>query len=536
VSLTGRLEDLSLADILQIVFLSRRSGKLTVRTAAGECSLLFANGLIAAAFCPSAASLAEFRAGTGSGEGQPTSAEVETWISAVLVPLLGATSGEFTFGLGDPRTPELGYDPRRVLGADGIPPHRFLGTGAKLKPLAALEESLKAGKSLLRRGERPAEPAPQLPYERPQKASAAAPQPVEVPEGHDPESTAPRRSRFSVRKPSVAGEPGQRTVVLFSRDPQVRVAIRRGIGSSAVDLQQFAVLSEAVEAVRRMVREKRFFLTLLECTSEQSSEECSALLHMVRRVSRELPVAVVTTEALAAEDTVPYDIDFETIVASPTDQQSILGSIAALDRFLEEQFWRWERAAADFNTAEAAAEEFYDRALRQTTDRKYDLLEALIMELSDPDDLLMIASTLIRAASEYVDRGAVYVVAGDGFSRVLAFGDSHPESGPERRRFTIGRSEGSVLADVAASGRVHRGKLRKSAGNVRLIDSLGAGLPTEVLAVPIVSGSDVVGVFYGDNAKYRQPISETAGLEIFLAQAGKAFRRAMSSAGVEGAR
>jgi hypothetical protein len=49
-SLVGSLEDLGLGDILQIVHLSRKSGTLWIRSAAGEGQVVFSSGLICGAF------------------------------------------------------------------------------------------------------------------------------------------------------------------------------------------------------------------------------------------------------------------------------------------------------------------------------------------------------------------------------------------------------------------------------------------------------------------------------------------------------
>ncbi|PWT92231.1 MAG: hypothetical protein C5B54_03850, partial [Acidobacteria bacterium] len=52
-SLVGNLEDLPLADILQIVSLSKRTGILTIETEEGKNIVVFKNGLIVSAACPS---------------------------------------------------------------------------------------------------------------------------------------------------------------------------------------------------------------------------------------------------------------------------------------------------------------------------------------------------------------------------------------------------------------------------------------------------------------------------------------------------
>jgi hypothetical protein len=49
-SLVGSLEDLGIGDILQIVSLSRKSGRLLLRSSEGEGRIVFQDGLIRAAF------------------------------------------------------------------------------------------------------------------------------------------------------------------------------------------------------------------------------------------------------------------------------------------------------------------------------------------------------------------------------------------------------------------------------------------------------------------------------------------------------
>ena len=92
------------------------------------------------------------------------------------------------------------------------------------------------------------------------------------------------------------------------------------------------------------------------------------------------------------------------------------------------------------------------------------------------------------------------------------------------------RQEASLLADVAASGGAHRGKMRKTPANVAMIDRLGGLLPTEVVALPIMHVNRPIGILYGDNAEHRAPIEGMTGLEIFLSQAGYAFGNAVLSA------
>ena len=59
-SLLGRLEDLSLPDIVQIVYLSRRTGMLEIVDDDSRWGIFFLNGLVANAFSPDDQSVLEF--------------------------------------------------------------------------------------------------------------------------------------------------------------------------------------------------------------------------------------------------------------------------------------------------------------------------------------------------------------------------------------------------------------------------------------------------------------------------------------------
>src|SRR5207237_6263976 len=71
----------------------------------------------------------------------------------VVSPLLHSREGEFNFILSDQVNPlDIEYDADALFKEGGFAPGKILGAadGEKIKPLKGLEESLKAGKALLR--------------------------------------------------------------------------------------------------------------------------------------------------------------------------------------------------------------------------------------------------------------------------------------------------------------------------------------------------------------------------------------------------
>lgn len=180
-SLLGRLEDLSLTDIVQIVYLSRRTGILEIVDHTGRYTVLFQHGLIVNASSPERPDLGAYLVETGKLKPEllallrqtEASAKVPIGVgiiemnvmspddlgqsifdhvSDVVTRLVPNRDGEFNFILSDAvGRRDIEYDPDFIFKEGGISPQRLLGAdGEKLKPLRGLEETMKVGKALLR--------------------------------------------------------------------------------------------------------------------------------------------------------------------------------------------------------------------------------------------------------------------------------------------------------------------------------------------------------------------------------------------------
>src|SRR5579872_2915052 len=240
-SLLGRLEDLSLADIIQIVYLSRRTGVLEVTLDGRRHTVVFRNGLVVNATSPEAprvpAALYE--------------EAIREHIIRVIGPLLHARGGEFNFLLADELpVEEIGYDPDLLINEGGFAPQRILKIeGDKLEPLQEPEEAVRP---------------------------PASPSQFRVAGG-----------LIEIESPETVG----RNVVLFERDPLVRVAARRAFQAHGMKIGQFGTIGEAREAVGGFIRANAFFVSILEIT-----DDSEALLQFLRRRSSRLPVAMVDHE------------------------------------------------------------------------------------------------------------------------------------------------------------------------------------------------------------------------------------------------
>jgi CheY-like chemotaxis protein len=632
-SLLGRLEDLSLTDIVQIVYLSRRTGVLEIINDAGRHTVIFRNGLVVNAASPEQPDLVTWLESAGLLRGDsgrvirqmedrgipPGTAVVEMnlmpaddlassireRIVTVVSPLLQSKEGEFNFILSDSMSVlDIEYEPDQVFSDGGFAPNKLLGSGEgeKIKPLKGLEESLKAGKALLRGsvspeapasrlnlglGEAKASPAPQTEAEAPPPSEeeakgdnvvrfpsreeftpideplaaereterqpereALSPQ-SEIPSAGDelpslgdddePERDDDREARpkrragqfkvagglFEVESPEAAF----RNVILFERSPLVRVAARRAFARQGVKIFQYGTLEDVRTAMTDLFRSNSFFVTFLELTQDDAAVR---LMQQIKRKNPRLPVVLVDSEAdlRRRHDLLRRGADL--YVTKPTPARLQPGLVEEelamfadeLVLFAERSFEQWEQVTGG---GVEAGKKFYETATKDTVDRSFNLLRQLINELSNPNDIGEVSSTILRLSAQYLDRGALFVARGDEFVGLGGFGV--PDGGKEMQSrvsdLRLARSEPSILSDVATAGETRRGKMRKTAANVNLIERLGGVLPTEVVALPIMHGGRAIGILYGDNGEHRAPIDDVTGLEIFLAQAGYAFGNAV---------
>ena len=621
-SLLGRLEDLSLTDIVQIVYLSRRTGVLEIINDSGRHTVLFRHGLVVNAASPELPDLVGYlrAANLIPDESVPMLRKMEDSgippglavvemnlmnaealgnairdrILQVVTPLLQSKEGEFNFILSDQmRAIDLEYEPDQIFKEGGFPPNRLLGAadGEKIKPLRGLEESLKAGKALLR-GSAPAETtpaslnlglgqpiAPPAPAKLPGTAETPADNVVPFPAPNVDANVIDAREEFTPPAPAAFTPPAEsftpidelpepspapppapmriaaqgassgqfkvagglfevespdalyRNVVLFERNPLVRVAARRAFTKQNVKISQYGALDDVRAAMTELFRANSFFVTFLELTEDDTSVR---LMQQLKRKNPRLPVVMIDreTDLRRRHDLLRGGADLYVTKPSPARLQPGLAEeelalfADELVLFAERSFEQWEQLTGG---GVEAGKKFYEQATKETTERSFGLLRQLINELSNPNDIGQVSATILRLSAEYLDRGVLFMVGDDSFSGIGGFGitGGGEEMDARIREYRVTRTQPSILSDVASSGEAHRGKMRRTPVNVELIERLGGLLPTEVVALPIMHSNRTIGILYGDNAEHRAPIESMTGLEIFLAQAGYAFGNAV---------
>jgi len=159
------------------------------------------------------------------------------------------------------------------------------------------------------------------------------------------------------------------------------------------------------------------------------------------------------------------------------------------------------------------------------------LLRGLVGELHAEREI-EIPLLVLRLATEYFERGVLFAVHDDKAHGAGAFGGEAPEGaagGDLDRRVrdvAVPLVRGSFLEAAVRTRAPHVGPIAPGSANALLIERLGGAPPPEAAVLPVLGGSMIFSLLYGDNADSARPIGDLRGLEIFVAQAGIALQSA----------
>src|SRR5579884_465177 len=156
------------------------------------------------------------------------------------------------------------------------------------------------------------------------------------------------------------------------------------------------------------------------------------------------------------------------------------------------------------------------------------LLTSMIEELSGPASGSEITLLVLRFASEVMNRAIIFLVRRDDILGLGQFGLQFKDvSADEKiREVQIPLNEPSVFRDVIEKRTSYKGILTQENWHRYFLDQIGGGWPKDVFLTPLLNGSEVIALLYGDNLPEQTPIPETEGLEAFVRVAGFAFGKA----------
>jgi hypothetical protein len=569
-SLVGSLEDLALADILQIVSLARKSGRLLLRSEDGEGWIALHDGLVRGAAVKGQreglrALLVKsggvdpevFERAAAAARGEEAALEAALLESGALssdslqqvkresveravMRMFGWRTGEFRFEVGD----GLDVQGRGVLLEKGLNTQYLAMEATRLGDEQAhgeLPEPAPRGEpasdALLFSGE--SEPVAEgervpgveathalafasagradVPPEEPDVVgfeSAAA----EIPVSEQASAPARIAVRVDAASPeSAATTPSSSDVQLVAIDADLGALewLKASLEGLFRRIHIFQHAGIAMERIRQYLRRGELPVVVISSrmTVDRSGDVAppKPLVKRLRALAPRMPlVALVEADA---EDEAPPGVD--AVVVRP------------LSPGLDPAAWEAYRPAAQRVREALAAFAGGGRG----AGRRPALagLKAVSERLRDPATQGDILELVLDFAAESFSRVAMFMLRDDVVEGIASRRLSLAE-GPAASDLQSLRFEADARPELMSRVLAERQALRAAPQGPRdraFLSRLGPRRPREVYLAPIESGGGVVALLYADNLPVDGPLGDTTALEIVLHEAGLALDRAV---------
>jgi hypothetical protein len=564
-SLVGSLEDLGLADILQIVSLSRKSGMLMLRSESGDGRIVLRDGLVQGAAikgepgdlralllaegCIDAPAFARARSLAGAESlaldealqracglaPERLTALRRAHVERSVMRMFGWRSGEFSFEVGD----ELSADDRELL----------LPSGLNTQYLA-MEATRLGDEIALKRGGASAEPAPvsdDFDIEEPvfsgEEAAVdalalgtaqRADEPDELAPIAEPEAAEP--AEVEIAGPTARPTPVEVSVIAPPEQPaaEQRGATPGHLVAIDSDLSSLEWLKASLDGLCRRVhifqhRDPAFdrirqYLTrgivptvvLSDGVGDRHAPRGGpAFIARLRAIAPAMPILALRPEhagdrASAGSDGVVFR------PSSPSADPKRWHLYQALATRLRSDLEPWlsgEHTVMARRRAHGAL-----ARLKRVSER-----------LRDPSTQGEVLTLVLDFAAEGFSRVAMFMVR-DELAIGMAQRGLRPTGGPDDAGMRAIELEPNAMPelfqDVLARRAPRRAAMRGMLDRA-LAMRLGAAAPREAYVAPIESGGRVVALIYADNLPDERPLPDPTAFEIVLHEAGLVLDRAV---------
>lgn len=560
--LIGRLEDLPLSDIIQIVHLSRRTGLLEIQKDGEKYQIFFQKGMIVLSTSPkypdfeSYIELSNILPREKFAELKNISKKIPTEpigklaiemqylsieeiakviyhsIFEIIKPLLQDKEGTFSFYLKDIFSPkEIGYAPEDVFRMGGLPPSSFLQKDKEISALKEIQENLKRGKEAYKGEYKPISEKEEVKEEK-RSIKDLIPKELDITTKPPISPVEKVLGKFSILSKEEEEMVVGLELVILEQDPLLRVAAKRIFSKENFRVHHYNSIFQFENKVKELKEMEEYFVVVIGVSQNVGYDVVEKLVSWIKGTGNsncyvivlhgEYNIEMQHRALKSGADLVLIKPDF--LRLSPQEAEK------AIQLFSEELFLVVQR---NLKTKPEIQDKlkFHDIATKEKLNRSLSLLKRLIEELTEPADPTQIFLMILRVAAEYLERAVIIFSTEEEFIGIGGFGLTGDEipMNIRVRSISIPKEADSIFAQVSLTKKVHRGKLKRTPYNERFINSLGKVFPNEIIAIPIISQKKVISILYGDNAEFKRPIGNTDGLELFLAQVGNPLSEALSS-------
>jgi hypothetical protein len=565
-SLVGSLEDLGLADILQIVSLSRKSGMLMLRSESGDGRIVLRDGLVQGAAikggpedlrglllaerCIDAPAFdrARILAGAESlaldealqracGIAPERLASLRRQhVERSVMRMFSWRSGEFSFEIRD----ELSAEDRELLLPSGLNTQYLAMEATRLGDESAQSRGAASDADLdemVFSGEDAAEPAKEgpLPAAAVETIALGAAQREEPEHEATPGEPVPSEALPSApAEVAIAGPAAERTEVAVSVLPAPAAASHGHLVAIDSDLSSLEWLKASLDGLCRRVhifqhrdaafeRIRQYLTRGIVPTvvvsdgfgDRHGPRGAEGFVRRLRAIAPSMPILALRPEHASDRTSEGTDgVVFRP--SSPTADPKRWHAYAALAARLRSELEPWLRGEHTVTARRRA-----NGALAR--------LKGVSERLRDPSTQGEVLTLVLDFAAESFARVAMFMVR-DDVAVGMAQRRLRPTGGPDdagMRAIELEPDAMPELFDAVLSGRTPRRAAMSGPRDRALAMRLGAAAPGDAYVAPIESGGRVVALIYADNLPDEKPLPDPTAFEIVLHEAGLVLDRAV---------
>ena len=480
-ALNGRLEDLNLLKILQIVAFAKKTGTLKVEGNIARGAVLFRDGVVLCALSSSTTPILSPMAGRTLDQSRALLLEDE--IRIALRELVGLREGRFEFVIStEPPTHFEGMDVRKFLLTKGVDPQELM-----LELEREIDNERKDSSSLL------------------ESSGAVAPPDVEP---------------TNIAVPSLADS--DVTVLLVDDEPQVLDVVREELEGAGYTVETATGAENALALVDKIVASEQMMILVTDVAMPSSGgdtfEGGIEVIEYVRKSRGKTPT-ILMTESLSSEAR-------ERAIALGVRRVAFKPALAKLDA---DEYGADLRSFATVVRRELGAlmKDAKQKAETSTVPDlnhavMFDFLKTMTDQLTRPAN--GIARMILRVGSKYCERVALFLVKGPKACGLAALHLGRPARhvSEEIQDISFELQEVRSFAEVVYS----REPLALNHEKNPLPPLVDPGKAREYMLLPLLHNHEVLSILYCDNPNSGKALGNLSGLALFLAQAGMAMENA----------
>ncbi len=510
--LKGRLEDLPLLDMLQIIAFSRKSGFLRIAAGKGRGAVVLREGRVLFAY--SWSTLVGLEDMVRHPE-KATTNVIKEQIEVALRELGSLREGHFQFELADPTSGDFGgVRIQPFLLQEGLDAQELL-----LDLAVEIDSERRETTSLLElafQGDLPQEAVPQ------DNPAPLAPPPLPRPVACAP-AIAPPRSTVVI----VDDEAPVREVLseeLSKRGYRTFVASNPGSGTGIV--QERASAGDTVLIVVDLK---------MPTSSERSFFGGFELIRRVHRNHPSIPVLLMAETISEKAKLRAKELGIRRLVFKPTlskiDSELYLQDLRNFAGAISQQLEKLQRDHAPSGNG---------RAVEPGPDpdtSRVEFLSAMTKKLVEPGGSADVSRLVMDVAARFLERGVLFVVKGDLARGLAAFGvgRSAKECLETAQKLSIEIANTPAFAEAVRRGAAYRLTNEMDSLEVPIFRVIGRARASEAVLIPLLYNRTTLLLLYGDNAASGRSLADLAGLELFIAQAGMALENKLLQRKLSGA-